>query len=85
MGAAIALTVYSCTSERDEEVQSQDSASQKVDLKPLKTSKTGETSKTGDSIIVTIGTNSTSDIGTDPTIDPDPNEGDPKDVIPPKR
>ncbi|WP_294267690.1 hypothetical protein [uncultured Chryseobacterium sp.] len=87
--AIVALTINSCSSDRDDEVKQKPAA--KADLKPMKIEKSNnqgsEASKTGDTVI--IGPRKTDTVpggGLDP-IDPtdpnDPNEGgDPKGLPP---
>lgn len=84
-----AAIVYSCSSERDEEVQAP--VSKKVDLEPLKTNNNQEQAvNVSDSIDLPNHVLSSPSSGLDPTnptnpTDPnDPNEGDPKDVPPRK-
>lgn len=79
LGVLLALTVYSCSSDREEESVNPTSQN-KLDLKKLKTSNNrNETSKIGDSTI--IEPQNSLGGGFDPV---DPNEGDPKDVPPRK-
>lgn len=85
--AILALIVYSCTSDREEEVQNP--VSKKIDMETIKANNNGETSKVSDSVDLPDHQLSTPSTGLDPTnpINPNENEGgDPKDVpLPPRR
>jgi hypothetical protein len=82
-----AATVYSCSSEREDEVQPNPTTEKKVDLKPLKREidNQGATAKGGDTILIEPQKLPGEPI--DPTTPTDPSEGgDPKDVpLPPRR
>lgn len=83
LGAIVALVVYSCSSDRDEQVQNP-AMETKLDLKKVKTiNNQSETSKVGDSAKIST---QLADPGEGvPITDPDPNEGgDPK-GLPPRR
>ncbi len=76
-----AAIVYSCSSERDEEVQAP--VSKKIDLEPLKTNNKVGTSKVGDSIDPRDYTLSSPGTGFDPTDPNDPNDPNDPELIPP--
>ncbi|MEA1849253.1 hypothetical protein U9K52_10040 [Chryseobacterium sp. MHB01] len=87
--AIAAAIIYSCSSERDEEVKNQ--VSQKVDLKLKTNSNKGETSKIGDTIDApnhqTIILDPGTGIDPEPTNPTNPNDPEivhPGDVKPPK-
>lgn len=82
--AIVALTVYSCSSDRDEEVKTEPAA--KLDLKPLgkENSNNQETAKESDTVIIGP-TKGSSTIGLDPDPNPDPNEGDDPKNVPPRK
>ncbi|KAA0126400.1 hypothetical protein FY557_17265 [Chryseobacterium sp. SN22] len=84
--AIVALTVYSCSSDRDEEVKTEPAAV--LELKPLKVEEINNqgTAKIGDTIIGPKGSN-TIGTGLEPTDPSDPNDPEiipPGDVKPPK-
>ncbi|MDQ1855711.1 hypothetical protein [Chryseobacterium sp. WLY505] len=78
--AIITASVYSCTSDRDEESTAKSESPVKLDLRKLKTNnKTGAVSKIGDTIQVNAGdgpksttgsTDPNNDTGEDPIVDP---------------
>ena len=78
-----ALLVYSCSSDRDDEVKAESS---KLELKILKTNK-GETSRTGDTIVVPMQQSAAQGSGLDPQFpkDPNENEGDDPKNVPPRK
>lgn len=85
--AIIALIVYSCTVDREDEVQNP--VSKKIDLEPLKTNNKVETSKLSDSVDLPDHQLSTPGTGFDPepTNPNDPNDPEiipPGDIKPPK-
>lgn len=87
LSALTAAIVYSCSSERDEEIKTPES--QKVELESFKTNNNkGETSKVSDSIDLPDHQFSTPpSTGLDPNPEPEPNEPEiipPGDVRPPK-
>ncbi len=84
--AIAAAIVYSCSTERDE--QEQIPVSKKVDVETKTNNNQDQNSKVGDSIDAPSHQDIILDPGTglDPNPNPtDPNEGDPKDVVPPRR
>lgn len=93
IGAICALSVYSCSPERDEQLNENPATAEKLDIEKLKINNRdqGQTNRTeSDTVrsfapIATPQSGSNPDLGTDP--EPDPNEGgDPKNVpIPPRR
>lgn len=92
IGVLCALTVYSCSSDRDEEVIENPANVKKLELEKLKINNPqGTANKTeSDSTIVGITPYSTplnSGNGLDPVTgtDPDPNEGDDPKNVPPRK
>lgn len=81
----IAITVYSCSNDREDENVNQTSTL-KLDLKKLKTNNNNQssTAKEGDTI---IGPSKSFDVemGTETQVPVNGEGGDPKDVIPPHR
>jgi hypothetical protein len=92
MMAICSLIVYSCSTERDEEIKENPTEVKKLELEKLKINNPPGTENRTESdttftapILSPMNSPADPDLGTDPIPNPDPNEGDDPKNVPPRK